>query len=83
MYHTILALPCQASFDVLGLSLLDCQNPEQIVVISTSHLALGLDSTLEALILLEQVQGNVSQDGKVLCPIAFTHTTIIFSESDI
>jgi hypothetical protein len=52
-------------------------------MIPSGLLAFGLEPAPEAFLLLEQIQGQVSQNGKVLCSISFADATIIFTESDV
>ncbi len=45
--------------------------------------AFGFDTTLGSILLLEQIQGKVPQDCKVLCTIALANPAIILTESNV
>ena len=59
------------------------QNLEQIIVVPTSFQAFGLDASFECCFLSEQIQGDMTEDGKVLSGLALAHATIVFAEDDI
>ena len=46
-----------------------------------SHQPLVFDATLDRLVLTEQIEGNMTQHGKILSRITLPNTAIIFTES--
>ena len=59
------------------------QHLEQIRFVPASSQALVLDAAFGRLLLLEQVQRNMTQNSEVLSAVAFSDTTVVFPKRDI
>lgn len=60
------------SYFCKGERILLSQDFEEVVIIPSSSQAFGLDDSLDRMLMLEQVEGNMAQDGKVFGAMIFS-----------
>ena len=56
---------------------------EQVIVVPCSLESFVLDAELDRIVLLEEIEGNATEDSEVFCTIPLTQAGLIFSEGEV
>lgn len=60
-----------------------CQDFEQVIFFPGSQQPFALDTSLASLLLLEQIQGNMSENSEVLRSAVLSYPAAVFVKSDV